>query len=209
MKYISLIFLFGFFGVNTVIAQSCFYANLSDLYTNTCEEVAKLTIDKRSKLQAASIMGADYKISVPCDKKFNTYLKKKCYAVEQDGSFYINCRRLKYKRFRFGYGYAPAYWIDGFIYFKAIPVGSVAANSTTSMNVKLGGTVGDAFAASGLTSQRVFYMINPETRKAEFVGKQKIWSLLEGNRELQDQLLQEENESADTLEPYLLAVKDL
>ncbi len=196
-----------FFSISIAIAQNGLYASLSDLYADKYEEVTQLAVDRRSKIQAASIMGADYKVSVPSDKKRNKYLKKKCYAVKQDDSFYVNCKRLKYKRFRFGYGYAPAYWIDGCIYFKAIPVGSVTAHATTSMNVKLGGTVGDAFAASGLISQRVFYMINPETGKAEFVGKQRIWHLLEGNRSLQDKLLEEDNESAETLEPYLLAVK--
>ena len=62
----------------------------------------------------------------------------------------------------------------GKIYFYAQPVGSVAASTTQPADAtKLGGDVGTAIAASGLVNARVYYELNPETGKVEFVGKRQ------------------------------------
>ena len=49
-------------------------------------------------------------------------------------------------------------------------------------DVKLGGNVGDALAASSLVTKRVCYELNGETGKIDFVGKEKMAQLLENIR---------------------------
>ena len=43
-----------------------------------------------------------------------------------------------------------------------------------------GGEVGDAIHASGLVHARVYYELNPETGKSEFVGRERMMQLLDG-----------------------------
>jgi len=115
---------------------------------------------------------------------------------------------VRYKRFRFGGWYAPATWIQGKIYFYAQPVGSVAASTTQPADAtKLGGDVGTAIAASGLVNARVYYELNPETGKVEFVGKDKMIQLLKNEPELLNAFLQESSESAEVTGKYLLRLK--
>ena len=115
---------------------------------------------------------------------------------------------MRYKRYRFGGWYAPATWIQGKIYFYAQPVGSVAASTTQPADAtKLGGDVGTAIAASGLVNARVYYELNPETGKVEFVGKDKMLQLLKNEPELLNAFLQESSESAEVTGKYLLRLK--
>ena len=46
------------------------------------------------------------------------------------------------------------------------------------MMPRLGGEVGDAINASGLVHARVYYELNPETGKSEFVGRERMMQLL-------------------------------
>ena len=70
------------------------------------------------------------------------YLKSRCYAVRMDTSLYVNCKKMRYKRYRFGGWYAPAMWVKGRIYFCAQPVGQAAASTATPPDAtKLGGEV--------------------------------------------------------------------
>ena len=48
-------------------------------------------------------------------------------------------------------------------------------------DVKLGGNVGDALAASSLVTKRVCYELNGETGKIDFVGREKMAQLLGKN----------------------------
>ena len=73
----------------------------------------------------------------------------------------------------------------------------------------MGGEVGDAIAASALVAARVFYEINPETGRAEFVGKDKMMALLEGYPDLQANLRLEQSEAADVMVRYLQALQRL
>ena len=52
--------------------------------------------------------GADYRITVDDNPGLCRYLKSRCYAVRVDTSLYVNCRKMRYKRYRFGQWYAPA-----------------------------------------------------------------------------------------------------
>ena len=72
---------------------------------------------------------------------------------------------------------------------------------------KLGGDVGTAIAASGLVNARVYYELNPETGKVEFVGKDKMLQLLKNEPELLNAFLQESSESAEVTGKYLLRLK--
>lgn len=84
---------------------------------------------------------------------------------------------------RFGAWYAPAVQLGKNIYFCAMPLGSVIGGTFAEEDdVKLGGNVGDALAASSLVTKRVCYELNGETGKIDFVGKEKMAQLLENIR---------------------------
>ena len=151
----------------------------------------------------------DYKISADDNKALCKYLKGRCYAVQSDTSLYVNCKKLRYKRLRFGGWYAPAMWLDGNVFFSAVPLGSVAGGSSVTMDVTLGGSVGDAIAASGLVSKRVYYEIDATTGKVDFVGKDRMCALLESYPEWKEEYLKENSESAKTTGKYLQLLKEL
>ena len=101
------------------------YANLKELVEDRGDTLSTLKIEKRSKNQILLMGGADYRVSVDDNPGLCRYLKSRCYAVRADSALYVNCKKVRYKRFRFGGWYAPATWIQGKIYFYAQPVGSV------------------------------------------------------------------------------------
>ena len=68
---------------------------------------------------------------------------------------------------------------------------------------KLGGEVGDAINASGLVFARVYYELNPETGRSEFVGREKMLELLADYPELKEAFEKETNESAEVVGKYL------
>lgn len=61
-----------------------------------------------------------------------------------------------------------------------------ASTATPPDATKLGGEVGDAINASGLVFARVYYELNPETGRSEFVGRKKMLELLAGYPELKE-----------------------
>lgn len=65
------------------------------------------------KNQILLMGGADYRVSVDDNPGLCRYLKSRCYAVRADSALYVNCKKVRYKRFRFGGWYAPATWIQG------------------------------------------------------------------------------------------------
>ena len=189
-------------------AQQIMYSNLKALVEGRGDTVTILKVEKRSKNQIYLMGGADYRIEAEDNSGLCRYLKSRCYAVRMDTSLYVNCKKMRYKRYRFGGWYAPATWIRGKIYFYAQPVGSVAASTTQPADAtKLGGDVGTAIAASGLVNARVYYELNPETGKVEFVGKDKMLQLLKNEPELLNAFLQESSESAEVTGKYLLRLK--
>lgn len=193
--------------VMDVTAQNVVYSNLKGLLACEGDTVASLKVEKRTKNHILMTGGADYKISAGPDDSMCKYLKSRCYAVQADTSLYVNCKRLRYKKFRFGGWYAPALRIGDHIYFCAIPLGSVAAGSDATMDVMLGGQFGDAIAASALISKRVYYEIDPETNKVGFVGKERMGELLGGHPDWKAAYLNENSESAKVTDKYLRLLK--
>lgn len=185
-------------------AQNIVYSNLKELLVQDGDTLEALRIEKRTKSQILMTGGADYKLSVGANESMCRYLKKRCYAVRADSLLFVNCRKLRYKKFRFGGWYAPAMQVKGNIYFSVIPVGSVAASSSaTTMDVMLGGSVGDAIAASGLISDRVYYEIDAQTGRVDFVGKDKLLFLLDDYPDWKEEYLNEGSESAEVIGRYL------
>lgn len=185
-------------------AQQIMYANLKELVADRGDTVSILKIEKRAKNQIYLMGGADYRITADENSGLCRYLKSRCYAVRIDTALYVNCRKMRYKHFRFGNWYAPAIWVRGKIYYCAQPVGQAATSTTTPTDAtKLGGEVGDAIAASGLVHARVFYELNPETGRSEFVGKDKMMELLNDSPTLQEALSKEKDESAEVIGKYL------
>ena len=132
-------------------------------------------------------------------------LKKRCFAVRtSEGDLFINCRKLRYKKMRFGAWYAPAVQLGKNIYFCAMPLGSVIGGTFAEEDdVKLGGNVGDALAASSLVTKRVCYELNGETGKIDFVGKEKMAQLLEKHPEWKKAYLTKDSQEAKHTFKYL------
>lgn len=191
-------------------AQQIMYSNLRELREASGDTVTTLKVEKRTRNQIYLMGGADYRVTSTENPGLCRYLKSRCYAVRMDSSLYVNCRKMRYKRYRFGHWYAPAMEVNGKIYFSAQPVGQAASGSVTNPEAtKLGGQVGDAIAASGLVNARVYYELNLETGRSEFVSREKMLQLLSDYPKLQEEFLQEKSESAEITGRYLEALRKL
>ncbi len=189
-------------------AQQVIYAGMQDWVEGRGDTLSIIKVEKRSKNKLRLSGGADYRIWAEDNEGLCRYLKSRCFAVKVDTALYINCKKVRYNRFRFGAWYAPALHVAGKLYFKAQPVGSVAAGKITPPErTKLGGEVGDALASSALIFERVYYELDPKNGKVEFVGKDKMFSLLKDNPELQTKLLAETSEAAEVMERYIQSLK--
>ena len=193
-----------------LIAQNIIYSSLKDLLIHKGDTISGLRIEKRSKNQIVLSGGADYRILANNDESMNRLLKKRCFAVRsEDGSLYLNCRRLRYQKLRFGAWYAPAVQIGNNIYFCALPLGSVVGgNFVDEDEVKLGGNVGDVLAASSLVTRRVCYELNGETGKIVFIGKDKMLRLLETYPEFKKAYQKENGQEAKHIFKYLQQLED-
>lgn len=194
----------------SIAAQNIVYSSLKQLLAQDGDTVPVLRIEKRSKNQIVLTGGADYRVTVGDNEPMCKILKKRCFAVRNDkGELYVNCRKLRYKKLRFGAWYAPAIQLGKNLYFSAVPLGSVVGgNFIEEGDPKLGGTVGNALAASSLITKRVCYELNGLTGKIEFCGKDKILPLLKDHPDWQEEYLNEDGqESKDTFK-YLLRLKD-
>ena len=184
-------------------AQVVVYSSLKDFAAQRGGTLAAINVEKRAKNQIMLSGGADYKLSVDDNEPLSKYLKKRCFLVKVDSTLYVSCRKLRYKKLQFGAWYAPPMLLNGSIYFSAIPLGTVAAGSSTNMSVTLGGTLGDAIAASGQVSKRVYYEIDGITGRVDFVGKEKMLHLLTRYPALKEAYIEENSESAEVTGNYL------
>ncbi len=185
-------------------AQQIIYANLSELIDERGDTVTTLQVERRSRNQLYLMGGGDYRILAPDNRSLTRYLRRRCYAVRIDTSLYVNCRKMRYKRFKLGSWYAPAWELNGRIYYTAQPVGQVATETLTPANAqKLRGQVGDAIQASGLVKERVFYELNPYTGRSAFVGRERMRELLAKHPQWLAEFEQEANESARVVGKYL------
>ncbi len=185
-------------------AQQIMYANLRELVEEQGDTVTTLAVERRTKKHIQMTGGADYRIYSSDNEGLSRYLKSRCYAVRIDTALYVNCRKMRYKHFRFGNWYAPARQIGNKIYYVARPMGQAASRTLTPTDAtRLGGQVGDAINVAGLLEERVFYELDLETGKSYFVGREKMAVLLSNRPEEQKRLLEEERESADVIARYL------
>lgn len=193
-----------------LVAQNIMYSNLKDLLAQKGDTIAVLQIEKRSRNQIVLTGGADYRITAGNDDSVCKLLKKHCYAVRSEkGDLYLNCCKLRFQKMRFGAWYAPAVQLGKNVYFCAMPLGSVIGeNFVEDDDVKLGGDVGDALAASGLVAKRVCYKIDGETGKITFLGEEQMLSMLEKHPEWKDAYLKENSREAQNTFKYLLMLRD-
>lgn len=206
MKKVWILLLMSLVGLH-IAAQNIVYPSLKAYLTQDGDTVVALKVEKRSKNQIVLTGGADFKLSIDGDESACKFLKNRCYLVAVDSTLYINCKKLRYKKLRFGGWYAPAMQVNGQLYFSAMPLGTFAADSSVTMNVTLGGSLGDAIAASGLVSKRVYYEIDAATGKINFVGKDKMLLLLADYPKWKSEYLQQESESAEVTGKYLQLLK--
>lgn len=190
-------------------AQNVVYSNLKAYLAQDGDTLATLKVERRSKNQIVLTGGADYKLSVDNSESSSKYLKNRCLLASVDTSLYINCKKLRYKKLRFGHWYAPAMPLNGNLYFSAMPLGTAVAGSSVTMNVTLGGTLGDALAASGLVTKRVYYEIDTAAGKLTFVGRDRMIQLLAAYPEWREEYLREESESAEVTGKYLQRLRRL
>lgn len=193
-----------------LVAQNIIYSNLKELLAQDGDTIDVLRIEKRSRNQIVLTGGADYRITTGNDETSGRRLKKRCFAVQSDkGDLYVNCRKLRFKRMRFGAWYAPAVQLGNDIYFCAMPLGSaIGENFVEEDDVKLGGNIGDALASSSLVTKRVCYILHGETGKVEFLGKDKMLELLKDHPDWRKTYLKQDNQEAKHTFKYLLMLKD-
>lgn len=193
-----------------LIAQNIIYSNLKELLAQDGDTVAVLRVEKRSRNQIVLTGGADYRITAGNDESMCRRLKKRCFAVrDEKGDLYLNCRKLRYKKLRFGAWYAPAVQLGKEIYFCAMPLGSVVGgNFVEEDDVKLAGNIGDALAASSLVTKRVCYELNGETGKIEFLDKSRMLELLKEYPELGKSYLEDNSPEAKYTFKYLLELRN-
>lgn len=190
-----------------VEAQNIIYHRIKDFAAQAGDTLTSfqfLNVEKRSKSQLMLQSGGDYKITSNSEST-NRALKRRTLVVQIDSTLYVNCRKLRLKRFRFGRFYAPAMVINNNIYFCAAPIGP-AAVAVVNRDIGMG-AFGEAVASSSAISQRVYYELNSETGKVEFIGKEKMLELLAGNPELKEAFLKESNEEAHITGKYLRELK--
>ncbi len=206
MKKIGVIGLLWGFCVISSWAQNLVYPTLKDLLAQKGDTVEKLRIEKRSRNQIVLSGGADYRVTVGDNDAMCRVLKKRCFAVSNEkGDLFINCRKLRYRKMRFGNWYAPAVVVGKSVFFSAVPLGSVVGGKFIGDDdVKLGGKVGDALATSSLVSKRVCYELNGETGKIEFVDRNRMLQLLEPHPEWKESYLKEGGQEARHTFKYLL-----
>lgn len=189
-------------------AQQVLFSNLKDLLEVRGDTVSTLHVERRSKNQIYLMGGADFKIEARGNEGLSKYIKRRCYAIQVDSVLYLNCRKMRYKRYRFGAWYAQALRINGHVFYKAQPLGQVASSTVVNEEAtKLGGEVGDAINASGMVTQRVYYELDLTTGYSLFVGKERMAELLEGHPEWIEALQKERTEEATVIERYLLLLK--
>ncbi len=192
-----------------VSAQGVVARSIKDFLAGKCDTVTTLKQERRSKSQVLMTGGADYKFSASETELKPKFLRNRCGIVRYEGKLYVNCKKLRYKKLKFGNWYAPAVVVDSMIYFVAVPLGSVVAGSE-SMDVKLGGTVGDAIAASNQVSRRVCYRLDPQTHVVEFMSCENMAQLLDRHPELLSAYLKEvDNETSFITLKYLEQLREL
>lgn len=208
MKKFSLSLFFALLVALSSHAQQVMYASLRDLAEGRGDTVTILQVQKRTIHQIYLMGGADYRISADDNNSLGRYLKRRCYAVQIDSTLYVNCKRMRYKKFRLGNWYAKALMVNGTVYYSAQPVGQVATeNIIPDDAVSLGGEVGDAINASALIDSRVYYELNMETGRSEFLGHERMLQLLADRPDLKAQFEQETAEDAATMERYLIQLR--
>jgi hypothetical protein len=204
-RIITFLLVFALYGR----AQDIVYHSMKDFAAqkgDTVQLPATVTKDKRTINQQLLTTGGDYSITSN-RAVIRDGLKRRYFAVLIDSKLYVNCKKLKIKKFRFGKCYAPAMAINDKIYFRAYPVGPAAL---AVVNRKIGmGAVGEAVASSAAITQRVYYELDCQTGTVEFVGKEKMKQLLSEYPELLRKYLDEKNEEAEVAGKYLEALKML
>ncbi len=189
-------------------AQQVLFSNLKNLLEVRGDTVTTLHVERRSKKQIYLMGGADFKIEARGNEGLSKYIKRRCYAIQMDSILYLNCRKMRYKRYRFGAWYAQALRINGHVFYKAQPLGQVASSTMVDEEAtKLGGEVGDAINASGMVTQRVYYELDLTTGYSTFVGKERMAELLAGHPQWIEALQKERSEEAAVIERYLLLLK--
>ena len=189
-------------------AQQIVYGNAKALAEERGDTVTTLHVERRTLNQLYLMGGADYRIESSANRSLSRYLRKRCYAVRIDTNLYVNCRKMRYHRYRLGGWYAAALEVGGHVFYAAQPVGQAATETLTPNDAqKLPGEVGDAIQASGLVGKRVYYELDLETGRSTFVGKERMRELLAGRPELLRKFEEETSESAEVMEKYLRQLK--
>lgn len=185
-------------------AQQVMFANVDALRTGRGDTVSILRLTHRSTNRRMMTGGAEFRIEAEDNSGLSRYLRSRCFAVQMDTALYVNCRRMRYRRYSLGRWYAPAMWAAGRVFYCTQPVGQEAGSTFTRTDqVKLGGEVGNAIAVSGLVKARVYYEIDMQTGRSTFVGKERMRELLAPYPEKLAELEGETSEVAEVIGRYL------
>ena len=98
-------------------AQQVLFSNLKNLLDIQGDTVTTLHVERRSKNQIYLMGGADFKIEARGNDGLSKYIKRRCYAIQIDSVLYLNCRKMRYKKYRFGAWYAQALRAGGRVFY--------------------------------------------------------------------------------------------
>ncbi|MDR0940173.1 MAG: hypothetical protein LBN29_12675 [Mediterranea sp.] len=190
-------------------AQCVIYPSLKSFLEQDGDTVEALCVEKRTRNQIMLTGGADYRVSADENNSLSRRLKRRTFAIRTgEGDLYLNCRKMRYKKMRFGAWYAPAVKIGDNLFFSAVPLGSVVGGQFVSTEeVKLGGQVGDAIATSSLVNKRVCYELDTATGKVEFLDRERMLQLLDNYPEYKEAYLNEESPESKCTFKYLLLIQ--
>ncbi|MCR5394730.1 MAG: hypothetical protein K6E86_04995 [Bacteroidales bacterium] len=143
------------------------------------------------------------------DRKVKKQLKKKAFAVENEGKLYVNCRNLQFENTRFGNGYTLAFRIghDSLLFVNR-PIGQEAASQVSTAGFFLG-AIGGAIVASNQLHHQVCYLITKGSDKngridIQMIGDDQMCEWLKNNNALYEEYYAENDKRERRLATHIL-----
>jgi hypothetical protein len=185
-------------------AQTVIFSSLTEVLNGVGDTIVlphEVIVHRRTRNQQLLAGGADYRLM--SEARSVSRRIQSAYAIQIDTALYVNCRRLRYNRMRFGGYYAPAIRVGSSIFFSAIPLGNVADRFTSPTHTL--GELGNAITSSAVFNVRVYYEIHRESGdNISFVNHTRMRTLLQPHGDLFDSYTASDREEADSLTSYLL-----
>lgn len=166
-------------GVCNLFAQGKYTFTFSDYMDNKWSYLDSLKIETRSLGNKFWGGGADFKL-LTGDGQIDKLLKKQARFVICNDTLLVNCRPLKYGKYRLGNGYAFGFRLgEEKICFVSLTVGKSEA-----VQGGLFGLVGGAVVAADMLESQSCYIISSNSNKVERITSEYMEEFLKESPEL-------------------------